>query len=82
VSDISLDDPVRDLWLDEPPSAIATTAVNSLHRADIQTVRELLDLTAEDLLSADVRQFGPACLAEVRRVLEKHDLYLNGEGPK
>jgi hypothetical protein len=77
-----LDGSVRDLWSGEPRSALATATSNALFRAEIRTVRELIAWTARELLlPGNVDQLGPARLAEVRRVLEKHGLYLAGEGP-
>jgi DNA-directed RNA polymerase alpha subunit len=72
-----LDHRPGDLWCGESPSAFVTRITHTLYREGIFTVRELTELSAQDLLR--LRQFGPAMLDEVRRVLAGHGLALAGE---
>jgi DNA-directed RNA polymerase alpha subunit len=66
-----------DLWHGEPPSAFVTRITHALYRDGIFSVRDLTECSPQDLLR--IRQFGPAMLDEVRRVLARHGLSLAGE---
>lgn len=69
--------PVERAW---PPSTepVHARTRNALLRDGIETLGELARCPAADLM--DIRNFGDACLAEVRRVLPLYGLALKGEG--
>lgn len=50
---------------------------NCLQEAGIETLDELIDKTAEELMT--IPRFGKKCLYEVREKLRIYDLYLKGE---
>jgi hypothetical protein len=69
--------PVAELWPDGPAGTMATRTLNALRRAGFKTVGEVAASRPADLL--DIRNFGPAQLAEVRSVLAAVGLSLRGE---
>lgn len=68
--------PVRCLWPAERET-LATRTIACLRRGGIETVAHLTASTARDIL--DIRNAGPAILAEVRAALAEHGLSLRDD---
>ena len=76
---VALPDDVSRLWDAISPDGgrAAGMARNALARNGVAKVGDLTAMTEADLMG--LRNFGPGCLAEVRRVLAVHGLALRGE---
>lgn len=73
---VDLSAPVRCLWPAER-EATATKAITCLRRHGIATVGDLTASSVPDI--TDMRNAGPAVLAEVRATLAEHGLSLRGD---
>lgn len=58
----------------------STRTANCLKKQRIETIDELLSLSADDLLKID--NFGEKSLKEIREILAAEGMYLSGEKPK
>ena len=56
---------------------IKTSITNPLRAANINTIRDLLNYSSEDLLK--IRKFGPTLVSKLKEILKIHGLSLKGD---